>query len=513
MRLFLAVLTAAALVPTIAAAQVPPTRTPASCESLRALELPHTTITMAEPADVPKLMALFGRAGPPSAVAAALPPFCRVMATIAPTSDSAITIEMWLPASGWNGKLEAVGNGGWAGSIEYQALASALRRGYAAVSTDTGHSGDGLDGAFALGHPEKLVDFAWRAVHEMTVAAKAIATRYYGSAPTRAYWNGCSTGGRQGLTEAQRFPDDFDGIIAGAPANYWTHLMASGVWMGQATHTDPAAFIPREKYTAIHRAALEACDAADGITDGLIDNPIKCTFDPAVLACRGEETSACLTRPQIDAARKIYGGAKNPRTSAAIFPGLEPGSELGWEAMAGGPGAFPITGGYFKYVVFADPNWDYKTLDFDRDIARADRLDGVDQGLLNATDANLRKFIARGGKLLLYHGWGDALIAPRNSIDYYDRALAASGATAASSMRLFMAPGMGHCFGGEGPYAFDALAALEQWVEHGKAPDHLVATHKTGDVTDRTRLLCPYPQTAHYTGSGSTDDAANFVCR
>jgi feruloyl esterase len=480
-----------------------------SCESLHALQLPHTTITVAEPGDVAKVIASAGLVGPvpPSNV---LPPFCRVAATIAPTTDSEIKIELWMPASGWNGKLEAVGNGGWAGTINYPGLASALRHGYAAASTDTGHASKGDEAAFALGHPEKLVDFAWRAVHEMTVDAKAIVTAFYGSAPKRSYWNGCSSGGRQGLVEAQRFPDDFDGIVAGAPANDWTHLMASGVWIGQATLGNPSAYIPREKYAVIHRAAIEACDAADGVKDGLIDNPTRCRFDPAILECRAEQTDTCLTHAQVEAARKIYSGPKNPRTGDAIFPGLEPGAELGWDAMAGGPKPFPITSSHFKYVVFKDPNWDFRSLDFDRDVALADRLDA---GLLTATNPDLRKYFARGGKLLLYHGWTDQLIAPRSTVDYYERAMAASGAQAAASIRLFMVPGMAHCGGGEGPNTFDAFAALERWVEDGKTPDQLPAAHKTRGVTDRTRPLCRYPQTAHYTGSGSIDDAANFVCR
>ena len=331
---------------------------PASCESLKSLSLPNTTITTADAVDAGKLT--LPASTPPPARATALgtlPALCRVAATIRPSADSDIRIEVWMPASGWNGAFQAAGNGGWSGAIAYSSLVTALKRGYATASTDTGHVG--LDASFALGHPEKLVDFAWRSEHEMTVAAKAIVAAFYGTGPKRSYWNGCSSGGKQGLKEAQRFPADYDGIIAGAPANYWTHLMASGVWIGQATLKDSASYIPREKYAVLHRAALDACDAGDGVTDGLIEDPIDCRFDPQVLQCRSKETPTCLTALQVAAARKIYSGPKNPRTGESIFPGLEPGSELGWGAMAGGPEPFQITSDHFKYIVFRDPKWDF----------------------------------------------------------------------------------------------------------------------------------------------------------
>src|SRR5947208_4555408 len=260
-----------------------------SCEKLASLALPNTTITVAQSVAA-------GEFKPPAGPAVPfenLPAFCRVAATLTPSKDSDIKIEVWLPVSGWNGKFQAVGNGGWSGAVSLGALASAVRRGYAAASTDTGHSGGSA--SFALGHPEKLVDFAWRAVHEMTVQAKAIVSAYYGSGPKFSYWNGCSSGGKQGLKEAQRFPKDYDGIIAGAPANYWTHLMAGDLWPAHATHKDPASYIPPEKYQLIHRAALEACDALDGVKDGLLEDPTRCNFDAKTLLCAGEDTSACLT--------------------------------------------------------------------------------------------------------------------------------------------------------------------------------------------------------------------------
>jgi feruloyl esterase len=413
-----------------------------------------------------------------------------------------------MPAEGWNRKFMGVGNGGWSGNIVYPALGAAVSRGYAAASTNTGH--DGGDASFAPGHPEKLVDFAYRAVHEMTVKAKALAETYYGNAPARSYWNGCSSGGKQGLKEAQKFPRDYDGIIAGAPANYWTHLMAGDLWPAVVTQKDPAASLPPAKLQVLHRAALATCDKLDSVDDGLLENPAHCAFDPATVQCKGEAQDGCLSAAQVEAARKIYAGARNPKTGKQVFPGMPPGSELGWAALAG-PRPFGIPVSHFQHVVFNNPNWDFLSLDFDKDIALADKLD---KDLIGATDPNLKEFFARGGKLIMYHGWNDQLITPLNSIDYYNSVAAKLGGAAKinGSFRLFMAPGMNHCNGGDGPSRLDAVVALEQWVEQGKAPDRIVASHGPADRPDRTRPLCPYPQVARYTGTGSTDDAQNFTC-
>jgi feruloyl esterase len=486
-----------------------------SCESLASLKLPQTEITRAQAVPAGQFAATPAGVLAPGAPSfrpySALPAFCRVAATLTPSSDSDIKIELWMPASpGWNGKFEAVGNGGWAGQISLQALAVALGRGYAIAATDTGHTE--RDGSFAFNHPEKLIDFSYRAVHEMTVQAKALVSAYYGQAPKTSYWDGCSTGGRQGLKEAQRYPADYDGIIAGAPANYMTHMLAQSLWVAHATLRDPASHIPQEKYAAIHQAALDACDGLDGVTDGVIDDPTRCHFDPKTIQCVAEDTSTCLTAAQVEAARKIYAPAKNPRTGAEIFPGLEPGSELGWAGLAGGPAPMSIGTDYFKYIVFKNPAWDFKTFDFDQDVALADTLDHGDD---NAIDPNLAAFFSRGGKLLMYHGWSDMLIAPRNSVNYYTSVAGASGGAArvTDSMRLFMVPGMGHCAGGEGAVNFDKITVLEQWVEQKKAPDQILAAHLTGGAVDRTRPLCPYPLVAVYSGTGSTNDAANFACK
>lgn len=480
----------------------------ATCESLQSLMLPDTTITLSEPVAA----GAFAVSGTQQGNAFAdLPAFCRVAATLSPTSDSEINLEVWLPATNWNGKYQAVGNGGWAGAINYADMADALRRGYAASSTDTGHTGDG--GAFALGHPEKLIDFGYRAIHEMTVSAKAIITAFYETASRFSYFNGCSTGGRQALIEAQRFPDDYDGIIAGHPANPRPRLSAWQLFVAKAVLIDPASYIPPDQYPLIHQAVMGACDAIDGLEDGLIDNPEACTFDPQVLQCEAGASpdAACLTPPQVESARLMTNGPKDPRTGAEVFPALSHGVEMSWGTIAGGPEPRGNAHDHFKYVVFADPNWDWRTFNFETDLPLAEKIDG---GLLNATDPNLQSFIDRGGKLLMYHGWNDQNIPPRATINYYNSVVETMGyATTSPAVRLFMAPGMAHCGGGPGPNTFDAVTALEQWVEAGVAPDQIIAAHRTGGSVDRTRPLCPYPQVARYTGSGSIDEAANFACQ
>jgi feruloyl esterase len=480
----------------------------ATCDSLAALTLKDTTITTAQ-------LVPAGQFSPPGQQQAAgrganaykdLPDFCRVAATIKPTSDSDIKVEVWLPASGWNGKFQAVGNGGWAGVISYSAMAEAVRARYASASTDTGHVGG--RGTFALGHPEKLIDFAWRSEHEMTVKAKAVIQAFYGSAPTLSYWNGCSTGGRQGLKAAQMFPEDYDGIIAGAPAN----RTAISLWIAHAVLKDPASYIAPSKYPMIHNAVLGACDSRDGLKDGLIDDPTKCNFDPKVLLCKGADGPECLTGPQVEAAKKIYSPAVNPRTGQQLFLSLVPGTELAWGVQAAGPEPSQNIYDQYRYVVFKDPNWDWKTFNFDSDVVRGDLPENL---VMNATNPNMKAFFARGGKLLLYHGWSDTNVPAPNTIKYYNSVVDNLGgaANASKSIRLFMAPGMGHCSGGEGPNVFDKMGPLEQWVEQGKAPEQLNASHSTNGKVDRTRPLCPYPQVAKYKGSGSIDEAANFVCR
>jgi feruloyl esterase len=478
---------------------------PGSCARLSSLRMPGATITFAEELGA----GAFTPPGDDARAARSLPAFCRVAATLAPTADSDIKIEVWMPASGWNGKYNAVGNGAFSGSIAYPALSTALLRGYAASSTDTGHTGNTAN--FAPGHPEKVIDFGWRAVHEMTLASKRVIAAYYGSAPTRSYWSGCSAGGRQAMKEAQRFPEDFDGIVAGAPGLDWTGRASQAVRVAKALDRADAR-LTEEQTRLVHRAALDACDAGDGVKDGIIGDPKACRFDPGVLQCTGgEQGAACLTPPQVATVRLIYSPIVNPNTRREIA-GLVPGSELGWTDRGWTSSARATGLDQFRYLVFNDPTWTPARFAGDSDAARAEE---ADRGTIDALDANLKPFFDRGGKLIHYHGWADPQISPSNSTQYYTRVVDAGGDADAvrRSYRLFMAPGMAHCGGGEGPNAFDTLGALEAWVEHGRAPDQIVASHSTGGRVDRTRPLCPYPQMATYKASGSIDEAANFVCQ
>jgi feruloyl esterase len=500
-------------------------RTATACATLRALALPNTTITVAD--------SLSGTFTPPGTrdTIRDLPPFCRVAGEIRPTVESRIAFEVWLPLQNWNGKFTGVGNGGWAGTITYAGppiatLSEHLRRGYAAASTNTGHEGNGGDASFAYHHPERLVDFGWRSVHEMTVKAKEVTRAFYGRAPQRAYWIGCSTGGKQGLTEAQRFPADYDGIVAGAPASVWTPLMAATFDVTLATQVDSAGYLTRPALAALHRAVLAACDTLDGLRDSLIADPRRCRFDPGTLRCAtAQPAEGCLTPGQVAAVRRIYAGPVDPVTGRRIAPGLAPGSEPGWAGWATPGRPFPIPLSYYKYLVFGDTARDWKTFDLRTPSDRAAFLaaDAKYAPILAATSPDLRAFRARGGKLIQYHGWDDQLITPLFSVDYYEsvvaRALGAGRDTAAALRdvqdfyRLFMVPGMAHCGGGPGPGVFDMQRALDPRLERGVAPDTVIATHYRDRQPDRRRPLCPYPKLAIYKGEGDVNEAATFVCR
>ena len=492
----------------------------ATCESLTALKLPDTAIRLAQTVTAgafnpPSSFPAPGPRGGLTLVSAKeLPEFCRVAAVTRPSTDSEIKFEVWMPTANWNSKFIGVGNGGMAGSISYASMAAVISRGYATSSTDTGHEGPNNDGSYALGHRERVIDFGYRAVHEMTLVAKMIIAAYYGRAPAFSYWSGCSTGGRQALTEAQKFPADYNGIVAGAPANFLTHLQASSIWKAQAIRKNLGGLIPPSKLPLIYNAVVAACDARDGVKDGLLGDPRLCDFDPKTLECKGEDGPDCLTAAQVAVARAFYRPTVNPRTREQIYPGLMLGSELGWSSDVGRMHA-DITktqaSEYLRYGVFHDANWDFTTFDFDSAMSFADR---IDDGVTKATDPNLRDFFQRGGKLLQYHGWSDPSISPLNSINYYNSVLDFMGGPAhvRDSYRLFMAPGMDHCGGGDGPNTFDSIRTIDEWVETGKAPDQVIASRIQDGKTERTRPLCPYPQLAKYKGTGSTDDAANFSC-
>ncbi len=527
------VLIGTALAPASAVAQK-------SCESLNALTLANTTITSATSVAAGAFKPPAGPGQP--APTEPLPAFCRVAGTAKPTSDSEIKFELWLPASGWNGKYEQVGNGGFAGTIPLSGMASPLLRGYATAGTDDGHAA-ATDGLWALGHPEKLIDFGYRAVHETSVQAKAITQAFYGKDLARSYFVGCSDGGREALMEAQRFPDDFVGIVAGAPANNWTHLLVGAIWTEQALVNEPASYLPPSKLPALQNAVVAACDALDGVKDGVIGDPRRCHFDPAVVQCKGADAADCLTEPQVAAVRKIYGGPRNPRTGAQIFPGYSPGTEAvpaNWRVWISGNGPGQPTlqaffgNTFYAYMVFENPKWDFHTFNFDSDVQTADDKTA---GILNSTDPDLAKFKARGGKLIQYHGWGDAAIPPQNSINYFESVQSVMGKTARERdlgatqdfYRLFMVPGMSHCAGGVGATAFgnvpsaqrdpghDVVSALDQWVEKGVAPIQIIATGFVGGDpakgVEMTRPLCPFPEEAVYKGSGDTNSAASFSCQ
>jgi feruloyl esterase len=501
-----------ASIPLIAQVGTPAAASGTACTSLAALTIPTVTIKSAE----------FVAAGPftspgPPQTTITLPAHCRVEATARPTSDSEIKFEVWIPpADAWNGKFEGVGNGGYSGAIGYAAMAAGLRRGYAVASTDTGHTGD--DMKFGQGHPEKIIDWAYRAIHVTADTAKLIVRNAQGRFADRAYFVGCSAGGHQALSEAQRYPDDYDGIIAGDPANNRIRQTFGFLSSWLNTHSaDGKPIVPAAKLAVITRATVEACDAIDGLKDGVIDDPRRCHFDPAKLQCpAAKDDATCLTPPQVDAVRRMYEGTKNPRTGELIFTGWPRGSEgfgdsaiQGWGQYVMNP-AEPMRVDFFRYFLFHDPNWDYRTIDWDRDLAYAEQR----LPFMSAVEKDLTPFKKRGGKLLMYTGWADPVVPPMDTVTYYDAVVKAMGGIEKTRefYRFFLAPGMGHCRQGSGPNDFDMLAALEQWVEKGIAPDRVIASHATNGKIDRTRPLCMYPMVARYKGTGSTDEAANFSC-
>ena len=484
----------------------------ATCESLVSTSLPHTTITVAE------TVAAGAFTPPGGKPLASVPSFCRVAGVLKPSSDSDIQFEVWMPSAGWNGRYLGAGNGGYAGSIGYATLGDNIAQGYATSASDTGHRGEGQSAVWALGHPEKIVDFGHRAVHETAVTAKALIKAFYGNDPRKSYFISCSNGGRQALMEAQRYPQDYDGIVAGAPANYWTHLMSAFVWDAQALMAEPGAYIPAAKLPAIEAAAMAACDTRDGVKDGVIENPAACRVEPKKLLCQGAETDQCLTAPQVATLEKLYRGP-------GVFPGYPAGGEAhaaGWKPWVVGTGpkqslTYAFGTQFFINMVYSNPSWDFGTYQVKRDTKLADERMAP---ILNATNPDLKPFRDRGGKLILYHGWSDAAIPASNTIDYYRSVTAKLGQPATESfVRLYMVPGMQHCSGGDAPANFgqgggartDAQhhvgKAIEEWVENGSAPASIIASGH-----GRTRPLCPYPQVAQYNGSGSTDDAANFHC-
>jgi feruloyl esterase len=497
----------------------------ADCAALKQLPLQNTTITLAEPVTSGTLTV------PDAGVLKGLPAFCRVAGVLRPTSDSVIHFEVWLPTQDWNGRLLGTGNGGFAGSIYFRQMGGYLARGFAVAGSDAGHRAEAGDASWAFGHPEKVKDFGWRAVHLTAEIAKQIIQTYYGKPQSKAYFDACSDGGREALMEAQRFPEDYDGILAGAPANNWSHLLGAAVAATQSLIADPRLYISDLKLPAIQKASLAACDALDGLKDGIITDPSQCHFDPSVLLCKGEDSPDCLTQPQIDALKSLYAGAKD-RNGATLFPGLTMGDETGWGiwVVGEGPGASAAAQyalNDFRYIVTGDPKWNVLTADLDASVEQSTQKTAAD---LDSTDPDLTRFAAHGGKLILYHGWNDPAISPRNTVAWYNSVQQKMGTEKADSFtRLYMAPGVEHCVGGPGPSAFGQLGipttkgskfglfdALEDWVEKDSPPPDIVATKysspETGSKPVMTRPLCPYPKVAKYNGSGDPNDAASFAC-
>ena len=471
----------------------------------------------------------------PSVTLTKLPPFCRVQGLSKPSPDSSIFFELWLPETAtWNGRFLSTGEGGFAGTPNYTrngldgAMDELLRRGYATASTDTGHSAS--DTWWAVGHPERAADYLYRAKHLVTVAAKGTIDAFYGRPPSYSYFSSCSNGGRQGLIEAQRYPDDYDGLVIGAPWNFQSHSAAGFVWNAQVLDP-PTAALPAAKLPAINAAVLAACDKADGLADGVIANPRSCTFNPSVLACKGADSNACLTPPQVTALQKIYDGPKNPRTGVQIFPGFARGGEANWSNLIGNQGASGLAGAYFGNLVFENPAWDFRAFNFDTDMTTADEKIGR---MGNALSLDYSAASRRGVKIIQYHGWNDQTLQPAYSPDYYDQVARANGGVEAlqNFYRLFMVPGMTHCYGGPGATSFGAVgqqippvrdaehdiqSALERWVETGSAPARFTATKFADDAAATravrlTRPLCLYPSVARYRGTGDPNAAASFSC-
>jgi hypothetical protein len=529
---------ACARVAALSACAAPASPEAARCENLHSLTLDHAALVSVRAVSAGRYF-LWQTAfiGIPFFK---VPASCRITAVSTPSSDSKINIEIWLPLNQWNGKFQGLGNGGFAGAIDRMGLALALQKGYAVASTDTGHEGNDKDGSWALGHVEKVRDYGYRAIHETVVLAKTLIVALYGQPPKFSYFDGGSNGGRQGLMEAQRFPADYDGILAGCPALDPSDTLPAWAWTQQALLASPDAHISPAKLKTIAAAVNHSCDVQDGIRDGVLDDPRACHFDPATIQCRGADADNCLSGTQVQALRKIYSGPEGaPGTS--LQRGFEPGGELGstgWQDWLTGSRPqksvqYHYVLEFYRYMVYDDPHWSLDRFKYVRDWDAMKRRLGP---IIDATDPDLTAFEARGGKLILYHGWSDPALEPRMTIDYYQRVQERMGREqAANFVRLYMVPGMQHCLGGPGPNTFGQLppggsadphqsvtAALERWVESGTAPADIVATKYDDDLKAliapenakplRTRPVCTYPQVARWNGEGSVDAAESFSC-
>ena len=512
----------------------------ATCQSLASLTLPNITITAAQTIPAGNYTAANGQ------TFSNLPTFCRVAATATPMSQSDINFEVWMPPlETWDGIFRGEGSGGSAGAITFSLMANAIARNYATMSNDNGHTGSNW--SFSL-QPERVNDFGYRAQHVTTVAAKAIIQAFYRQGPRFSYFYGCSQGGHHALMEAQRYPDDYDGIVAGAYAGIdWTALMFGELWTGVHSDTGGAASaLPQTQLNLVTNAVLKQCGRQDGgvTSDAFLADPRDCRFNVQTLQCKpSQDPSTCLTPGQVEAVQAIYDGASNPQTHMQIWPGFLPGSETFWrEVLVGNPNApGGSSASFFKDGVFnGEANFSYLNINFDSDVALTNNKPAGGgltwQQALDANNPDLGAFKRHGGKLLMYHGYADPFVTPLGSLDYYTAMIGANGhgpgavKDTQSFARLFMAPGVTHCGGGPGANVFngpdnlggpedsdhDVFLALRQWVEEGTAPKRIIGTKYVGDNPANgvafTRPMCPYPQRAQYRGSGATTDAANFVC-
>ncbi|HSG34978.1 MAG TPA: tannase/feruloyl esterase family alpha/beta hydrolase [Sphingomonadaceae bacterium] len=499
----------------------------AECGDLADLDIGEGRVTSASLIEAGEYQPPASPFGAPPGVAgspyAALPAFCRIEATLTPTSDSEIRVEIWMPAENWNGKFVGIGNGVWAGVLSISQLVEPLSRGYATATTNAGHDTGGMSGQFAAGHPEKLIDFGHRAVHEMTVTAKTAIEAYYGSGPTVSLWNSCSTGGRQGLMSAYRYPEDYDVISAMAPANPMTDLMTQSMFAGFYPPRTPENTLTPQLLQAIHQAALRECDDDDGLVDGVISRPDACAFEPRTLSCKQGESGNCLTPGQLATIENIYRGIVDPQSGAQLLPGWPIGSEVQLSFIISGNEPFPVAFTYFDLLVHGgDEDWDWTRMDFPREVYLA-REFGSDA--LDVPYTGLNAFFARGGKLLMSHGWTDGLIPATNALKFYSGLYYAIPLEQAQNqLRLFMVPGMDHCAGGAGASQFDTLAIIDEWDATGQAPNRLVARRPGGPAGGPpgapagpsrepiTRPLCPYPLYPAYSGEGDESDEASFTC-